>query len=194
MINNSKWLKIFHPVYFRNLWWNGKLRTKSLNNEQWPGFILSKSRLQNAIYFSIIAMPKKSHFTVFATQTFEQNTKNTCEFNLHCWDHVCKVSEWCLVDCFNREFRGFIVCIGVSIPHPPSFLQSPLKSANCPSPPSWTVSLLYWFFVNPPSPLKVGFFSEPSKYSKFFILQTILFLKVTKFLGKISQFEFLVMT
>ena len=48
--------------------------------------------------------------------------------------------------------------------HPPSFLPSPLlKSANCPSPPLFRqVPRLYWFFVTPP--LKVKFFSEPSKY------------------------------
>ena len=33
--------------------------------------------------------------------------KNTGEFNLYCWDHVCRVNEWCLVDCFHWEFTGF---------------------------------------------------------------------------------------
>ena len=28
----------------------------------------------------------------------------TCEFHLYCWDHVCNVIEWCLVDCFHCEF------------------------------------------------------------------------------------------
>ena len=32
--------------------------------------------------------------------------KNTCEFHLYCWDHVCKVNEWCLGDCFHVEFRA----------------------------------------------------------------------------------------
>ena len=59
---------------------------------------------RDAIYFSIIAMPKKSHFTIFAVQNFVQNTKNTREFHLHCWD-VCKVNKWCLAGCFHREFR-----------------------------------------------------------------------------------------
>ena len=68
------------------------------------GFELSVSRSRNAIYFCIIAIPKKSHFTNFAIQNFVQNTR-TCEFHLYCWDHVCKVNEWCLVDCFHREFR-----------------------------------------------------------------------------------------
>ena len=39
------------------------------------GFELSVSRSRDAIYFSIIAMPKKSHLTVFAIQNFVQNTK-----------------------------------------------------------------------------------------------------------------------
>ena len=70
------------------------------------GFELSISRLQNATYFSIIAMSKKSHFTIFAIQNFVQNTKKTREFHLHCWDgHVCKVNEWYLVDCLHHEFR-----------------------------------------------------------------------------------------
>ena len=34
----------------------------------WAGFELSTSRLQNAIYFSIIVMPEKSHFTIFTIQ------------------------------------------------------------------------------------------------------------------------------
>ena len=59
---------------------------------------------------------------------------------------------------------------------PLSFLPSPtpLKSTNCPSPPFWQSPPLYIGF----SPLLI-----PSYL-----------LKVTKFLGKISQFEFLVMT
>ena len=36
---------------------------------------LKVSRLQNAIYFSIITMPKKSHFNIFAIQNFMQNMK-----------------------------------------------------------------------------------------------------------------------
>ena len=31
----------------------------------------------------------------------------TCEFNLYYWDHVCKVNEWCLVDCFHHKLRVF---------------------------------------------------------------------------------------
>ena len=84
-----------------------------------------------------------------------------------------------------------IVCIGYQ---PPLSFQAPLKLANCPSPP---------FLGNPPSilvfreplpSLKVGFFSEPQKYESFSSLIPSYLLKVTKFLGKSSQFEFLVMT
>ena len=35
------------------------------------GFELSVSQLQNVIYFSIIVMPKKSHFTIFAIQNLQ---------------------------------------------------------------------------------------------------------------------------
>ena len=56
-------------------------------------------------YFSIIGMPNKSHFTIFAIQNFVQNMKNTCEFHLYYWDHVFKVNELYLVDCFRHEFR-----------------------------------------------------------------------------------------
>ena len=41
----------------------------------YTGFKLSVSRSQNVIYFSIIAVPKKSHFIIFAIQRFLQNMK-----------------------------------------------------------------------------------------------------------------------
>ena len=48
---------------------------------------------------------------------------------------------------------------------------------------------------NPPLPSKkVRFFSEPPKYQSFSCLTRSYLLKVTEFLVKISQFEFLVMT
>ena len=100
---------------------------------------------------------------------------------------------------------GITYSVHWGIKHPlknyPLFLAKPpppptLKSANCPSP-----SILgnrpprYWFFMNPS--LKVGFFSEPPKYQSFSSSIPSYLLKVTKFLGKISQFpisEFLVIT
>ena len=48
--------------------------------------------------FFIIAMPNKTHLVIFAIQ----NTKNTREFHLYCWDHVCKVNEWCLAEFPSR--------------------------------------------------------------------------------------------
>ena len=50
-------------------------------------------------------MLKKSHLTIFIIQNFVSNTKNTCEFHLDYWDHVCNVNERCLVNCFHHEFR-----------------------------------------------------------------------------------------
>ena len=80
--------------------------------------------------------------------------------------------------------------------HPfPSFLPSPhlnLETVQTLSflgnPPP-----LYWFFMTPPAESRI--FQWAPKMLKFLILNTILsFTKVTKFLIKISQFEFLVMT
>ena len=41
------------------------------------GFELSKSRSRNGIYFSIIVMPNKSHYTFFAAENLVQNTAKT---------------------------------------------------------------------------------------------------------------------
>ena len=76
--------------------------------------------------------------------------------------------------------------------HPSSFLPSPpLKSANCPRFPFWAKPPILVFCDSPS--LKIGFFSEPQKYNSFSSLNPCQFLKVTKFLVKTSQFEFLVM-
>ena len=72
----------------------------------------------------------------------------------------------------------------------PSFLpSSPLKSGNFPSLPFLANLPLYISFSW--TPLKVGSFSETQKY--FSLLIPSYLLKVTKFLDKISQFEFLAM-
>ena len=67
-----------------------------------PEWCISISPSQNAIYFSIIAIPKKSYFTIFAIQNFVQNTKNM-------WITFillgCLLGEWCLVDCFHHKSR-----------------------------------------------------------------------------------------
>ena len=41
---------------------------------------------------------------IFAQYKTAKHEK-TREFHLYCWDHVCKVNEWCLVDVFLRKFR-----------------------------------------------------------------------------------------
>ena len=76
------------------------------------------------------------------------------------------------------------------------FLPSPrpLQSANCPSLHFLGNSpLIYSFFVNPPPP-KIGLFSEPPQYYNFSSLNLPHYLNLTKFLAKISHFNFLVMT
>ena len=55
--------------------------------------------------FFIIAIPKKSDFAIFAIQNFVQNTKKQTWISFMFWDHISKVNEWCLVDCFHHEFR-----------------------------------------------------------------------------------------
>ena len=89
-----------------------------------------------------------------------------------------------------------MVCIGISTAPSktqPSFFPSSTKLANCPSPLFLGNSPpLYWYFVNPP--LKVRFFSEPPKCESSSSLIPSYLSKVIKFLGKTSQFQFLVMT
>ena len=72
--------------------------------------------------------------------------------------------------------------------------QDPLKSANCPSPLFLfrQSPLLYRFFVS--SPPKSLIFQWTPKILKFLSLTPSYLWKVTKFLVKISQFEFLVTT
>ena len=103
----------------------------------------------------------------------------------------------------SAKVDSCIVCIVVSTPlentpPPPSFLPSPpLKSAKFPSPPPFTGNypLYIGYFVNfREPPLKIWFFSEPQKYSSFSTLTPSCLLKRTKFLVRVSQFEFFVMT
>ena len=51
-------------------------------------------------HFSHFTMPKKSHFTWYKTL----NKTGTRKFHLYCWDHVCKVHEWCLFDSSHIQF------------------------------------------------------------------------------------------
>ena len=73
-----------------------------------------------------------------------------------------------------------IVCVGASTsppqkPPPPFSWQAPFKSANCPSPPLYTIPRLYWFFVK--FPLWKSDFSMNDKILKFFIPNAILTFK-----------------
>ena len=38
-------------------------------------------------------------------KTLSKTQINTRVFHLYCWNHVCKVIYWSLVDCFRREYR-----------------------------------------------------------------------------------------
>ena len=69
-----------------------------------------------------------------------------------------------------------IVCIWVSTISPQK--PPPTKSVNCPSPLSR-------------HPLKIEFFTEPPQYYIFSSLTPSYFLKISKFLVKTSQFNFL---
>ena len=62
-----------------------------------------------------------------------------------------------------------IMCIGVSTfsqKQYPLFLAKPplLNLQTAQPPPRPPPPPIYWFFVNPLLPLKIGFFSEPPKY------------------------------
>ena len=78
------------------------------------------------------------------------------------------------------------MCIGLLTPLPLNQQtgQAPLLRQ---SPP------LYWFLIHLP-PQKSRIFSEPPKHLHFSSLIPSYLLEVTKFLGKVSQFKFLVMT
>ena len=74
-----------------------------------------------------------------------------------------------------------------------SFLPSPpVNQQTVEAPPFLGNSPHILVFGDPPS--KSQIFQWTPKVLKFFILNTILSFKVTKFLGTISQFEFLVIT
>ena len=90
-----------------------------------------------------------------------------------------------------------MVGIGYQLPsekhHHLFFAKLPLNQQTVQAPPpSFSQSPLCIGFSRPP--LKVRSFHEPQKYESFSSLIPSYLLKVTKFLGKISQFEFLVMT
>ena len=90
------------------------------------------------------------------------------------------------------------MCIGLSTPpqkHIPLLsCQAPPLNRQTVQTPLFRQPSSILVFPDPPFPLKVGFFSKPSKYYNFSSLMPSYLLKVTKFLDKISKFEFLVMT
>ena len=75
---------------------------------------------------------------------------------------------------------------------PPSFLPSPLLNLQNVHPPHFIQSPLYIVFF--PTPYEGLTFQGTSIILKFFISNPIPSLKVTKFLVKIFQLKFLVMT
>ena len=75
---------------------------------------------------------------------------------------------------------------------PPRFCKAPPIDLQTFQGPLFRQSSLYIGFSWPP--IKVGLFSELQKCQSFPFLTPSYLLKVTKFLVKISQFEFLVMT
>ena len=89
----------------------------------------------------------------------------------------------------------YIVCTGASSPLKntiPLFIaKPPLNWQTVQAPPFQAITPSILVFCEPP--LKVRSISEPQKYSFSSLIPSYL-LKVTKSLGKLSQFEFLVMT
>ena len=73
------------------------------------------------------------------------------------------------------------------LPSPPLNRQTVQALTRQPPPPPPYIDFSW-------PPLKVGSFSEPPKYYSFLSLIPSYLKKITKFFGKISQFEFLVMT
>ena len=90
----------------------------------------------------------------------------------------------------NIEHSVHWVSPPISKSPPHSFLPtSPLRSTNCPtrSPFRWLHPSILFFCEHP---LKVGIYSESPKCWSFSSLTPSYLLKVTRFLVKISQFEF----
>ena len=85
-------LTSFHLLCIKNAFSNHAQGLKSYCNGEMQSLFL-------------IAMSQIPNFTIFAVIFCAKHTKNTPEFQLHCWSHVCKVNEWCLVDCFCHKFR-----------------------------------------------------------------------------------------
>ena len=97
--------------------------------------------------------------------------------------------------CFLTASATHSVHWGINPPskHPLFLAKLPPLNQQTAQVPFFGQSLtLYWFFMDPL--LKIGFFSEPQNIKRFPSLTPSYLLKVDKFLVKISQFEFLVIT
>ena len=160
-------------------------------------------------------MCKSLHFVIFLTLLFVPLTAVTCVLlTLITVEGFGSKAGFVVVFCclmrtllpilmflwthlFGIIFPCCIVCIGVSVPSPlrnttPSFLPSTfLKSENCPSPLFRQPSPYILFFCEHP-PYKMDFLVNLKNIKVFHSYPHLL--KVTKFLVKILQFEFLVLT
>ena len=57
------------------------------------------------LFFYYCDVKEISFYYFQNTKLCVKHKKNTCEFYLFCWDHNCKLNEWCLIDCFHFKFR-----------------------------------------------------------------------------------------
>ena len=55
--------------------------------------------------FPLLRYQRNLIFYFCDNKTLCQTQKNTHEFLLYCWNHVCNINEWFLVCCINCEFR-----------------------------------------------------------------------------------------
>ena len=98
----------------------------------------------------------------------------------------------------SKQDKIIIVGIGLSTPaqkHHPSFLLSPpLNQQTVQAPRFQAISHYILVFQDQNPPPKSQLFQWTPKILKFLSLIPSYYSKVTKFLGKISQFEFLAMT
>ena len=109
-INTKKALKI--------LWIRFVIMALTKNQPQ--KIMLIDLNLQNRVQIKCIAIAKCDLFFHYCnakeisfyyfcdTKLCTEHThtkKNIREFHLYCWDHVCKVNGWCLVDCFHCGFK-----------------------------------------------------------------------------------------
>ena len=76
---------------------------KKIDKKFSTAFELSVTRSRIAVYFSVIAILKKSHFTIFAIKILVQNTKKLTWIPFVLLES-CLKEKW-INGCFHREFR-----------------------------------------------------------------------------------------